>query len=52
MSEFGYGTFKQDLLDEINYKADQHGVDRLTAISEAMEVISYLARNAFTRMKL
>lgn len=49
MSEFGYDTFKQDLLDEINYKADQYKMDRLETISEVLEVVSYLARHAFSK---
>ena len=49
MSQFGYGTFKQDLLEYIERESKQHGIDTFDAIGEVSEVLSYLALNAWYR---
>ncbi len=48
-SDFGYGTFKQRLLDYIVDECRDEGYDLFRGIEEVMEVVSYLSGIAFQR---
>lgn len=49
MSWFGDGSFKQDLLDEIESLIESHDMLKSEAVAEVGEVLAYLARGAFNR---
>ena len=49
MSWFRNGSFRQDLLDEVEHLLDKHGLSRLDALSEILEVVGHLADNAVFR---
>jgi hypothetical protein len=49
MSFYGDGTFKQDLLDEIEHLISKHKLDKSSAVSDVADVLSYLALTAFNR---
>lgn len=49
MSYFGDGTFKQSVLEEIEYRAKDNGMSKPDAASEVAEVLAYLCQSAFNR---
>ena len=51
MSAFGDGTFKQQILEEIEFRIDEHKIRRSEAVAEVAEVLTWLSRTAFSRDK-
>ena len=49
MSWFGHGTFKQDVLDDIENQIEHYGGSRLEAVAELGEVMSHLISTAMNR---
>lgn len=49
MSWFGDGSFKQDLLDEIESLIETHNMKKPEAVSEIAEVLAHVACTAFNR---
>lgn len=43
MSWFGDGTFRQDVLEDIEVRMEQHSVSRVDAVSQVAEVLAHLA---------
>ena len=51
MSQFGDGTFKQDLLDAIENVMDEHNIERHCAAGDVAHVLAYICDTAFSRDK-
>ena len=47
MSAFGDNTFKQQILEEIEFRIDEHKIRRSEAVAEVAEVLTWLSRTAF-----
>ena len=46
MSWFAYGTFKQDVLDDIELCMERYSLSRLSALPDLLEVLSHIASTA------
>ncbi len=49
MSQFGHGTFKQSILDDIQDKIKYENISYMTAIQELLEVIAFLVSETFRK---
>lgn len=49
MAYFGYGTFKQSLLEHIEWEVKHENIDAFEAVQEVTEVLAYMANNAYRR---
>ena len=49
MSTFGNDSFKQQILDEIEFRIDEHKIKKSEAVAEVAEVLAWLSRSAFNR---
>jgi predicted house-cleaning noncanonical NTP pyrophosphatase (MazG superfamily) len=49
MSQFGHGSFKQNLLEHLLETAEDRQIDLLYTIEQVMEVVSHLASIAYKK---
>ncbi len=47
MSAFGHGTFKQEVMDYIDRRAEDSGLDVPDKIAATLEIIAYMVREDY-----